>query len=85
MEWACLPHSSSLNPSADVDPVPCLQNGKHYHFVTKEQFEGGLNAKKFLEHASVHGQYYGTSLAAVQAVAATGKCCILDIDVQVGS
>ena len=79
-----MPHGSSWNPSAIDHFMPCLQNGKHYHFVTKEQFEGGLNANKFLEHASVHGQYYGTSLAAVQAVAETGKCCILDIDVQVG-
>jgi len=30
----------------------------------------------------VHGHLYGTSAAAVAAVAAAGKCCILDIDVQ---
>jgi guanylate kinase len=40
---------------------------------------------KFLEHAHVHDNLYGTSLAAVEAVAAQGKICILDIDVQVGA
>ena len=40
---------------------------------------------KFLETANVHGQLYGTSRRAVQSVAASGKCCILDIDVQVSS
>lgn len=38
---------------------------------------------KFLETANVHGQLYGTSRRAVQSVAASGKSCILDIDVQV--
>lgn len=40
---------------------------------------------KFLEHAHVHDNLYGTSLAAVEAVAGQGKICILDIDVQVGA
>ena len=31
----------------------------------------------------MHDNLYGTSLAAVEAVAAQGKICILDIDVQV--
>ena len=30
----------------------------------------------------MHGNIYGTSVAAVREVAANGKCCILDIDVQ---
>ena len=33
--------------------------------------------------ARVHANIYGTSAAAVRAVAAAGKCCLLDIDVQV--
>lgn len=35
-----------------------------------------------MEHATVHKNLYGTSIRAVQNVAAAGKCCILDIDVQ---
>ena len=30
----------------------------------------------------MHANIYGTSAAAVRAVAAAGKCCLLDIDVQ---
>ena len=40
-------------------------------------------AGEFIEHARVHANIYGTSAAAVRAVAAAGKCCLLDIDVQV--
>lgn len=40
---------------------------------------------KFLEHAEVHGNVYGTSFAALEAVKSQGKICILDIDVQVRS
>lgn len=44
----------------------------------KEQVAAGL----FLEHAEVHGNMYGTSLAAVAQVSSQGKHCVLDIDVQ---
>lgn len=37
---------------------------------------------EFVEHAEVHGNYYGTSTKSVHDVAKTGKVCILDIDVQ---
>lgn len=56
--------------------------GVHYHFTTIEEFEKGIADGKFLEHARVHENYYGTSIDAVKTVTASGKCCILDIDVQ---
>jgi guanylate kinase len=58
------------------------QNGVHYHFTTRETFTAEIAEGKFLEHADVHGNMYGTSVAAVQAVLATGRVCVLDIDVQ---
>jgi guanylate kinase len=60
-------------------------HGVHYNFVTVEDFErmiGQNNNAFFLEHAKVHGNYYGSSLAAIQAVAAKGQVCVLDIDCQ---
>ncbi|OSX71780.1 hypothetical protein BU14_0502s0014 [Porphyra umbilicalis] len=57
-------------------------NGTHYHFATEAAFVDGIAGGKFLEHANVHGKYYGTSLEAVEQVRASGKICILDIDVQ---
>ena len=35
-----------------------------------------------MEHAHVHSNLYGTSLAAIAAVRDAGKVCILDLDVQ---
>jgi len=58
------------------------EDGVHYHFVSKEEMEAGIAAGKFLEHACVHGNFYGTSFAAVDNVSAAHKVCILDIDVQ---
>eukprot|EP00892_Ulva_mutabilis_P002089 jgi/Ulvmu1/11881/UM081_0039.1 len=58
------------------------EDGVHYHFVTREAMERDIAAGRFLEHAEVHGNLYGTSTAAVHAVAAAGNCAILDIDVQ---
>src|SRR5439155_10084566 len=36
------------------------RDGVEYHFWTRERFEDELAAGAFLEHASVHGNYYGT-------------------------
>uniref|UniRef100_A0A7S1SW85 Guanylate kinase 1 n=1 Tax=Tetraselmis chuii TaxID=63592 RepID=A0A7S1SW85_9CHLO len=58
------------------------KDGDHYHFVSEEDFQEAVKAGAFLEHARVHGSLYGTSLASVAAVAASSRCCLLDIDVQ---
>uniref|UniRef100_A0A0D6QYP4 Guanylate kinase 1 n=1 Tax=Araucaria cunninghamii TaxID=56994 RepID=A0A0D6QYP4_ARACU len=56
--------------------------GIHYHFTQRKVMEMEVQEGKFLESANVHGNLYGTSIAAVEAVADAGKRCILDIDVQ---
>lgn len=56
--------------------------GKDYHFVTKEQFEEGIGNGDFLEYATVHGNYYGTSLLPVKEALERGKLVIFDIDIQ---
>ncbi|KAH8952141.1 hypothetical protein BDL97_09G069400 [Sphagnum fallax] len=58
------------------------QDGVHYHFTTRHIMEKEIRERKFLESADVHGNLYGTSWAAVDAVTNSGKTCILDIDVQ---
>jgi guanylate kinase len=58
------------------------EEGRHYHFVTKEEFEEEIAAGWFLEYAEVHGHYYGTSLAQANRMANEGKDVILEIDVQ---
>lgn len=59
-----------------------MQNGREYYFTTRQDFERGIEAGEFLEYAHVHDNIYGTSFKAVEGVAASGWCCVLDIDVQ---
>jgi len=63
-------------------PRPGETDGVHYNFVEKAAMEADIVDGKFLEHAHVHENIYGTSLAAVEAVATKGQVCVLDIDVQ---
>jgi len=56
--------------------------GVDYYFVTKESFEEDIKAGAFLEYATVHGNYYGTSLKPVQKALNEGKLVIFDIDGQ---
>lgn len=63
-------------------PRPGEENGVHYNFVTKEEFEKAIENKEFIEYAHVHTNYYGTSIAAVDKVGSVGKVCFLDIDIQ---
>ncbi|MDF1878295.1 guanylate kinase [Sulfurimonas sp. SAG-AH-194-C20] len=58
------------------------EEGVHYHFVSKEEFEKDIEADNFLEYATVHGNYYGTSLNPVREALHEGKLVIFDIDVQ---
>jgi hypothetical protein len=48
-------------------------DGVHYHFASRPVMAQEIKEGKFLESAEVHGNLYGTSLAAVQAVADAGK------------
>lgn len=56
--------------------------GVHYHFITKESFEKGIQEDKFLEWAQVHNNYYGTSKEQVLKALKEDKLVIFDIDVQ---
>ena len=57
-------------------------NGVQYHFTTVEQMKKDIAAGKFIEHADVYGNLYGTSFAAVEAVQQSGRICVFDVDVQ---
>ena len=56
--------------------------GVHYHFVSEDEFKKDIENDNFLEHAIVHGNYYGTSLKPVREALSKGKLVIFDIDVQ---
>jgi len=58
------------------------EDGREYHFTTREEFERMIAANEFLEWAEVFGNYYGTALSALDLAAAHGTDLLLDIDVQ---
>jgi len=57
-------------------------DGVDYHFVSKEQFEEDIKSGNFLEYATVHNNYYGTSLLPVKKALDENKLVIFDIDIQ---
>ncbi len=58
------------------------QNGKQYHFVTREKFEQMIRAGEFLEYANFDGNYYGTARSFLKEAGLKGHDLLLDIDVQ---
>ena len=58
------------------------EEGRHYHFVTKRQFEEEIANDSFLEYAEVHGNLYGTSRTQTERMTNEGQDVILEIDVQ---
>jgi guanylate kinase len=58
------------------------QNGREYHFVTRDQFEEMIRRGDFLEYADVFGNYYGTARKVLEDAARRGNDVLLDIDVQ---
>jgi guanylate kinase len=63
-------------------PRPGEEDGKHYHFISHEKFEGLISQGDFLEYAQVFGNYYGTSKSWVNETLAEGIDVILEIDWQ---
>jgi guanylate kinase len=58
------------------------QDGREYHFTSREEFERMLAAGEFLEHAEVFGNYYGTARASLEQARREGHDLVMDIDVQ---
>ena len=63
-------------------PRPNEKNGKDYFFISKNNFKKLIKKKKFLEHAKVFNNYYGSSKALVTEKLKRGKNVVFDIDWQ---
>lgn len=63
-------------------PRPTEKNGKDYFFISKNNFKRLIKNKKFLEHAKVFDNYYGSSRDLVKDKLKTGKNVVFDIDWQ---
>ncbi len=57
-------------------------DGKHYHFVRREDFLLRLQQGEFLESAEVYGNFYGTSQRWLQQQLDAGNDILLEIDWQ---
>ena len=57
-------------------------NAKDYYFIKQDQFKSLIKKKKFLEHAKVFNNYYGTFKSSVINNLEKGKNVIFDIDWQ---
>ncbi|HEY5804817.1 MAG TPA: guanylate kinase [Lysobacter sp.] len=63
-------------------PRPGERHAEHYHFVSKEEFEGMVAAGDFFESALVHGDWKGSARQSVEPQLAAGKDVLLEIDWQ---
>ena len=63
-------------------PRPGEIDGHHYHFTDVDNFVTAIGENKFLEHAEVFGNYYGTSEQSVRTQLEAGVDVILEIDWQ---
>lgn len=63
-------------------PRPGERDGVSYSFVDPSTFEAMVQRGDFLEHATVYGKSYGTSLQRVNEQVARGDTVVLKIDVQ---
>jgi guanylate kinase len=59
------------------------EDGREYHFTSREEFQRMVDAGEFLEYAQVFGDhFYGTARRSLDEARAAGHDLLLDIDVQ---
>ena len=61
---------------------PGEEDGVHYHFVDKSEFQAQIDRGAFFEWAEVFGNYYGTSRETIERCLDQGIDVFLDIDWQ---
>lgn len=58
------------------------EQGREYHFTSRDEFDRMIAEGEFLEHADVFGNHYGTARKSLAEATAHGRDLLLDIDVQ---
>ena len=64
------------------DPREGEEEGREYHFLSREDFDRRAEANDFLEHATYSGHRYGTLRSEVERRLAAGSSVLLEIEVQ---
>jgi guanylate kinase len=57
-------------------------DGEDYHFIAESDFRARVAAGEFLEHAEVHGKYYGTLREPTVSNLQKGVDVLIDVDTQ---
>ena len=63
-------------------PRPGEVDGVNYHFLTHDEFRRRIAADEMLEYTEYCGNFYGTPRKEAEAVLASGKNLILEIEVE---
>lgn len=73
--------NSPFFPNLDTsrDAKEGEEDGKGYHFVTRNKMTELRRANQFLEFGEYNGNMYGTSIESVRSVIDQHKMCVLDI------
>ena len=61
-------------------PRPGEEDGVHYYFMSRDDFEEALSHGEILEHTVYCGNYYGTLRSEVERVLSGGHDLILEIE-----
>ena len=63
-------------------PRPGEVDGHDYHFLSNVEFKRRIAAEEFLEHAEVHGNFYGTLRQTILDSMSSGRDVLMDVDIQ---
>jgi guanylate kinase len=64
------------------EPREGEEDGRDYHFLTREEFDRRVEGEDFLEFATYSGNRYGTLRTEVERRLAAGHSVVLEIEVQ---
>jgi len=61
-------------------PRPGEIDGKHYNFISKDEFHKRLNNKEILEYTNINGNFYGTDLSEIKRIQSLNKTPVIVCD-----
>jgi guanylate kinase len=79
---AALPDLELSISATTRQPRPKEDEGRHYYFVDRRQFDEMIADGGFLEWADIFGERYGTPKGPVARALAEGRDVLVEIDVQ---
>ena len=71
----CFTHADTSRPLREGE-----EDGKGYHFASREQMEVDIKAGQYLENGDFEGNLYGTKVDSIRDIMRSGKMCILDVN-----